>query len=99
LGEFFEGKPAKNGIQKLVSLVEDETIDLEDKWRLVLLYSISQDGLKEGERKNLLPLGKLPKRSKNTSIFQLSRFTPSIKKLVEDLTLGKLSYSEFPINK
>jgi len=124
-GENSEGKPAKNGIQKLVSLVEDASVDLEDKWRLVLLYSISQDGLKDGERKSLLQLGKLPiedqcllinlkflginplkgggnqrkspKKSKNASVFQLSRFTPSIKKLAEDLVLGKLPNSEFPI--
>jgi len=58
-GEDAEGNPIKNVISSMPPVLTDETIDKMDKIRLLMLYIISQEGIKDSEKKRLLDLGKI----------------------------------------
>ncbi|PRP79539.1 Sec1-like family protein [Planoprotostelium fungivorum] len=61
-GEDSEGKPVKNiisGLPRLLTLPEAE-LPLDDKLRLLMLYIISQEGIKDADRKRLMELAHIP---------------------------------------
>jgi syntaxin-binding protein 1 len=70
-GEDAEGNPVKNVIAAMPKLLTDPTVEYflvtpytkscrkMDKIRLLMLYIISQEGIKDGERKRLMDLAKV----------------------------------------
>ncbi|KAK9729404.1 syntaxin binding protein 1, variant 3 [Basidiobolus ranarum] len=48
-----EGEPSKNVVADMVPLLDDPTIDQENKLRMLLLYIISRGGVKEDDRRRL----------------------------------------------
>jgi len=57
-GEDSQGKPYKSALADLRALLErtDLPISPEDKMRLLMIYLISQDGIKQDERRQLMEL-------------------------------------------
>ncbi len=53
-GEDSAGKTVKNAIVNLSALLKDPTVSKEDKLRLLILYIISQEGIKDMDRKRLM---------------------------------------------
>jgi len=60
-GEDAEGKEVKaiNILKEMPSILENPNRVVEDKIRLLMLYIISQEGIKETDRKRLLELANL----------------------------------------
>jgi len=58
-GEDAEGNPVKNVISGMPPILTDENISKLDKLRLLMLYIISQEGIKDGDRKRLMDLAKV----------------------------------------
>jgi len=132
-GEDAEGNPIKNVITAMPPVLTDESITKLDKLRVLMLYIISQEGIKDGDRKRLMELAKISENStdhdyiynlkyvgvtllkgaqakKKQKInekkkkkqrddappYELSRYSPAIKKIGEDLIAGQLDTTEFP---
>eukprot|EP01117_Protostelium_nocturnum_P003438 TRINITY_DN1446_c0_g1_i1.p1 TRINITY_DN1446_c0_g1~~TRINITY_DN1446_c0_g1_i1.p1 ORF type:complete len:630 (-),score=247.36 TRINITY_DN1446_c0_g1_i1:73-1929(-) len=55
-GEDSEGKPAKNVISGMPKLLIDPDLTIDDKLRLLMLYIISMEGIKDSDRKRLIDL-------------------------------------------
>jgi len=55
-GEDAEGKPVKNIMSVMPTLLQSSEVSLTDKLRLLMLYIISQEGIKESDRKKLMQL-------------------------------------------
>jgi len=128
-GEDAEGKPIKNILSRISPVLQDETISVQDKMRLLMLYVISQEGVKDGDRKRLFDLAKITHRDQNiinnlkylgvsvvktgnnkkqkskqtkkpkkdNPSYELSRYSPTIKKLAEEIFSGNLSKEDFPV--
>jgi len=126
-GEDAEGAPVKNILSRIPSVLQDESISVQDKMRLLMLYVISQEGVKDGDRKRLFDLAKLSHRDqniinnlkylgvsvmktgnkkkskqtkkpkRNNPSYELSRYSPAIKKLAEEIFSGNLSKEDFPV--
>lgn len=58
-GEDADHKPVKNVISKLPTILSDPTVSREDKIRLLIIYIISQEGIKDQDRKRLMELAKV----------------------------------------
>jgi len=53
-GEDSEGKPAKNPISRLPPLLHDPDVSLEDKIRLIMIYIVTQEGIREQDSRALM---------------------------------------------
>jgi len=58
-GEDADGKPVKNIISALAPLLTDAEVSMLDKIRLLMIYIISQEGIKDSDRKRLMELSKI----------------------------------------
>lgn len=58
-GEDAEGKAVKNVITSLPPILSDPEVSKEEKLRLLMIYVISQGGLKDQDRKRLMDLAKI----------------------------------------
>lgn len=58
-GEDSEGKQVKNILVTLPPLLELSSIDQDDKLRLLMIYIISQEGIKDPDRKRLMDIAKV----------------------------------------
>lgn len=58
-GEDSDGKAVKNAINELFPLLSDPDISKDEKMRLLMLYVISQGGVKDQDRKRLMDLAKV----------------------------------------
>lgn len=58
-GEDADGKSVKNVISRLPTILSDAAVSKEDKIRLLIIYIISQEGIKDQDRKRLMELGKI----------------------------------------
>jgi len=123
------GKAYKTALSDLKALLErqDLPISPEDKIRLLMVYLISQDGIKMDERRQLMELANIapedhaailnlfhlgvtllsgtsikkkaaPKKGAQTAeaTYDVSRYSPPLKRYVEDLFSSGLSCTEFP---
>lgn len=58
-GEDADHKPVKNVISRLPIILSDPAVSREDKIRLLIIYIISQEGIKDQDRKRLMELAKV----------------------------------------
>jgi len=58
-GEDADGKTVKNVISSLPPILADPHVSKEDKMRLLMIYIISQEGIKDQDRKRLMDLAKI----------------------------------------
>jgi syntaxin-binding protein 1 len=58
-GEDAEHKSVKNVISRLPPILSDANVSKEDKMRLLIIYIISQEGIKDQDRKRLMELAKI----------------------------------------
>eukprot|EP01118_Nematostelium_gracile_P005166 TRINITY_DN1623_c0_g1_i1.p1 TRINITY_DN1623_c0_g1~~TRINITY_DN1623_c0_g1_i1.p1 ORF type:complete len:614 (+),score=162.97 TRINITY_DN1623_c0_g1_i1:125-1966(+) len=58
-GEDASGAPAKNILSTLPTLFNDEIISQQDKLRLLMIYIVSQEGIKETDRNRLVSMAKV----------------------------------------
>jgi len=58
-GEDAEGKSVKNLLSSLPPLLTDSSVSLVDKLRLLMLYIVSQEGIKDSDRKRLMELASI----------------------------------------
>jgi len=59
-GEDSDGKVAKNLMSNLPPILGDPEVTMGDKIRLLMIYIISQEGIKETDRQRLMDLAKVP---------------------------------------
>jgi hypothetical protein len=57
-----QGQEAKNIMSTLPPILSDPNIDIEDKKRLIMLFIISQEGMKEVDRKRMMDYASLTPR-------------------------------------
>eukprot|EP01114_Cavostelium_apophysatum_P008990 TRINITY_DN2205_c1_g1_i1.p1 TRINITY_DN2205_c1_g1~~TRINITY_DN2205_c1_g1_i1.p1 ORF type:complete len:614 (+),score=188.15 TRINITY_DN2205_c1_g1_i1:367-2208(+) len=129
-GEDANDKPIKNVVGSIAALLQDPKIEHQNKIRLLMLFIISQEGIKESDRKRLMDLTKAsfedhdlisnlrylgvtllkstkgaPKkrqsRDKNKQRtdapgYDLSRYIPNLKGLVESTIDNSLSATDYP---
>lgn len=125
-----QGNEPKNVMSRLPPFLEDPTVSVEDKVRLLMLFIISQDGMKDTDRVRMMKYAKLStedqsiianlgflgvtltkkvvrdkkkqKHKKNPAPmsdevpYELSRFVPRIKGVLQSLVSGDLSETDFP---
>jgi len=128
-----QGHEAKGIMSRLPPFLEDAHIDVVDKIRLLMLYIISQDGMKESDRERMMRYAALSdegqetianlgylgvtltkkvkrdkqkqkekkKSAKNSDdvpdgMYELSRFVPRVKGILNHLVAGDLSESDYP---
>eukprot|EP01113_Clastostelium_recurvatum_P022373 TRINITY_DN2667_c0_g1_i1.p1 TRINITY_DN2667_c0_g1~~TRINITY_DN2667_c0_g1_i1.p1 ORF type:complete len:620 (-),score=203.59 TRINITY_DN2667_c0_g1_i1:32-1732(-) len=58
-GEDADGKTIKNVISSLAPILSDPDVSKADKMRLIMLYIISQEGIKDSDRKRLVDMAKI----------------------------------------
>lgn len=58
-GEDADHKAVKNVISRLPTILSDPAVSREDKIRLLIIYIISQEGIKDQDRKRLMELAKM----------------------------------------
>jgi len=126
-GEDAAGHAPKNLVSALTPLLTNPAIDKTDKTRLLMMYIVSQEGIKDEDRRRLFDLAgiaaneqlcflnlanlnvaisrasKAKKKAKKKDNkkpddvpFELSRFTPAVKDVVEDMIAGQLPNDRFP---
>jgi len=61
-----QGHEAKNIMSRLPPFLEDPHISVVDKVRLLMLFIISQDGMKDSDRERMMHYAKLPDEDKET---------------------------------
>jgi len=128
-----QGKETKNVMSRLPPFLEDPHISVVDKVRLLMLFIISQDGMKDIDRERMMRYAKLPdeeqeaianlgflgvqltkvvirdkqkqkhkqKASKKSEdvpdgMYELSRFVPRVKGILNHLVSGDLSDTDYP---
>jgi len=127
-----QGHEAKNIMSRLPPFLEDAHISVVDKVRLLMLFIISQDGMKDSDRERMMRYAKLPDEDQETisnlgylgvkltkkvirdkqkqkkkksakssedvpdGMYELSRFVPRVKGILNHLVSGDLSESDFP---
>jgi syntaxin-binding protein 1 len=65
-GEDAERKAVKNVISRLPPILSDPSVSREDKMRLLIIYIISQEGIKDQDRKRLMELAKVSVQDQTT---------------------------------
>jgi len=133
-GEDADGKAVKNIISALAPLLTDAEVSMLDKIRLLMIYIISQEGIKDSDRKRLMDLAKISfedqgaisnlrylsvtllkggarsskkkqnkekkkKQRDDAPPYELSRYSPIVKQIAEELIDGSLSNTEYPFVK
>jgi len=127
-----QGHEAKNIMSRLPPFLEDPHISVIDKVRLLMLFIISQDGMKDSDRERMMRYAKLPSEDQETisnlgylgvkltkkvirdkqkqkkkkaakssedvpdGMYELSRFVPRVKGVLNQLVAGDLSESDYP---
>jgi syntaxin-binding protein 1 len=134
VGEDSDGRPVKNLISSMPPFLTDNQVELFDKLRLLMIYIISQEGIKDTDRKRLMELAKLnnndqsaisnlrylgvtllkgskiknkqkikekskKKQRDDAPPFELSRYVPLLKQIIEDASSNTLSNTDFPFIK
>jgi len=61
-----QGNEAKNAMNRLPPFLEDPNISTVDKVRLLMLFIISQDGMKDSDRERMMRYAKLPDAEQET---------------------------------
>jgi len=61
-----QGNEAKNAMNRLPPFLEDPNISTVDKVRLLMLFIISQDGMKDSDRERMMRYAKLPDSEQET---------------------------------
>jgi len=59
IGEDAEGKPTKNIISSMSQFLTDSSVNDIEKLRLLMIYLISQEGIKDSDRRRLFDLAKI----------------------------------------
>jgi len=128
-GEDADGKTVKNVITNLPPILSDPAVSKDEKLRLLMIYIISQEGIKEQDRKRLMDLAKISNQEQNSIAnlyylgvnlmkgakgkrknaskkskkkrkedvpYELSRYVPNVKDIMEDIVNDKLASTEFP---
>jgi len=131
-GEDAKGGSPKNIVSRLSNALSDFNTSKLDKLRLLMIYIISQEGIKEQDRKKLMDMAgfdqaeqssianlfylgvtlmkgakgkqktqmnKIRKTGDNDVPFEVSRYVPVLKDIVENLTNDSLPASDFPFIK
>lgn len=125
-----QGNEPKNVMNRLPPFLEDPNVSVEDKVRLLMLFIISQDGMKDSDRQRMMKYARLSpedqaiignlgylgvtltkkvvrdkkkqKHKKNPAPmsdevpYELSRFVPRIKGVLQSLVSGDLSETDYP---
>ena len=120
-----DGKTPKTLVEEMVPLLDDHSLSLKDKVRIIALFIMFRDGVEDEDRKRLyqharlgMPeidainnlrlmgqeISKESKKSrkaifkqKNTEeAYDISRYQPAIKLMVEEHISGKLDKNTFP---
>eukprot|EP01027_Heterolobosea_sp_BB2_P007880 GEZU01011698.1.p1 GENE.GEZU01011698.1~~GEZU01011698.1.p1 ORF type:complete len:640 (-),score=194.46 GEZU01011698.1:182-2101(-) len=65
-GEDGEGNPVKNAITQLTTIVRDPQVTVEEKMRLVMAYIMTEGGMKEEQRVQLMEMGGFSIEQQNT---------------------------------
>eukprot|EP00297_Palpitomonas_bilix_P003784 CAMPEP_0113893618 /NCGR_PEP_ID=MMETSP0780_2-20120614/16206_1 /TAXON_ID=652834 /ORGANISM="Palpitomonas bilix" /LENGTH=601 /DNA_ID=CAMNT_0000883955 /DNA_START=79 /DNA_END=1884 /DNA_ORIENTATION=- /assembly_acc=CAM_ASM_000599 len=135
MGETASGEPVKNVFARLTAVLHNPEVSPLDKLRLIVIYTLSQEGVDESSRRKLLSVAGLTRdptdgevvRSledigisinsgkKSRNIFKkdkkkrktkpdevsydLSRYTPEIKDICQQLLENKLSRDDYPFVK
>jgi len=127
-GEDPEGKPAKNPVSRLPSFLHDPEISVTDKIRLIMIYIVTQEGIREQDSRALMEKAGLSRpeqfliknlsclgvavskrdgrqnkkggnqRKKRTDDipYELSRYVPKVKELLQDLIEGQVGVEQLP---
>lgn len=122
------GKTPKDVLEAMIPLLDDESIPVTDRLRLLMIYVIFKEGIFPDDRSKLLKHAKVPsslyeaiinldllgvpatkdsrnkksKRDKRSTpvtvdeAFELSRFTPTLKSVIDDHLKGILDSEQFP---
>lgn len=59
-GETSDGKPLKNAMLDLITVLDNKKTSSDDKLRALLVYIIAMNGVQDLERKRLLETAKIP---------------------------------------
>ncbi|KYQ92769.1 Sec1-like family protein [Tieghemostelium lacteum] len=128
-GEDAKGNSPKNIIGRLSNFLSDPVVDKMDKLRLLMIFIISQEGIKDQDRKKLMDLANLSQDEQSSVAnlfylgvtllkgakgkqklqinkarkaesgdvpFEVSRYVPLLKDIVESLINNQLQSSDFP---
>eukprot|EP00002_Diphylleia_rotans_P007281 TRINITY_DN1679_c0_g1_i1.p1 TRINITY_DN1679_c0_g1~~TRINITY_DN1679_c0_g1_i1.p1 ORF type:complete len:623 (-),score=137.85 TRINITY_DN1679_c0_g1_i1:324-2192(-) len=126
-GETASGGPVKNVVQSFMNVLTSNQMSETDKIRLLMLLIISQDGVKDADRRLLIQNSRISrdgersitnlarlgvnvvkssskktkssggrKRAAGDVPFELSRYVPPLKYILEDLANGSLSEANYP---
>ena len=122
------GNKVKNLVPRITALLRDPDVTQGDKLRLLMLYIISQEGIKDSDRRAMMEIASVPvakevaianmhflgvkltktkakkphKRSKKSKkrqddvSFDLSRYQPLLRTIMESACDGTLSTDEWP---
>ena len=127
-----QGNEPKTIMNRLPPFLEDPAVSVEDKVRLLMLFIIAQDGMKDADRQRMMKYAKLAEGDQATIgnlaylgvtltkkvirdkkkkqqqkkkpppladevPYELSRFVPRIKGVLQSLIAGDLSETDFPV--
>jgi len=130
-GEDSEGRAVRNFLSNLPAILTDASVNLNDKLRLLMIYIISQEGIKATDKKRLMDLARISlqdqacitnlrflgvtlltgpnvkkgsakdkkknkKQRDDAPPYELSRYTPQIKVIGQELINNTLSSDEYP---
>lgn len=122
------GKPAKEVLEAMIPLLDDENVPAQDRLRMLMTYVIYKDGIFADDRSKLMKHAKIPanmqdalrnldlvglpgskdarnkkqKRERRTApanvdeAFELSRFSPRLKRVIEQHLEGDLDPEQYP---
>lgn len=65
MGEDENGQPLKNSLTQLAQLLRDNDIELEDKLRLTMTYIMTQGGMKDDQREQLMDMAEFSPTDQN----------------------------------
>ncbi|KAI9620419.1 hypothetical protein H4Q26_013631 [Puccinia striiformis f. sp. tritici PST-130] len=105
-----EGRTPKSIVEEMVPLLDDRSISTSDKLRIIALYVLHRDGVPDEDRRRLyqharLALHEMDARKEGKALFKqpldenaydISRFQPVVKLMLQDAVSGKLDQTVFP---
>merc|ERR1711902_213945 len=107
MGTDAEGEKVKDHMKNIVPILLDQNVTINDKIRIILLYILSKNGISEenlsnlgvnvvtdGNRRKVWQMRRKERTSENT--YQMSRWTPMVKDIVEEAIEDKLDNNHFP---